>query len=135
MRVLRDPADVHALEPGEIRQLIERRIADLTGSGEYQLDELAFFVVVEPGDAIAAVDAAVGFPVLHNRLSGARFDEPSFHPSHEFIEEHSACLEMVFVLSDDGYGVEVFVPKGEGIDADLLTMCFRFAIPAEEHEP
>ena len=30
MRVLRDPADVQALEPGEIRQLSERRITDLT---------------------------------------------------------------------------------------------------------
>ena len=37
---------------------------------------------------------------------------------------------MVFIISDDGYGIEVWIPKTEGIDPDLLAMCKAFAVPA-----
>jgi hypothetical protein len=34
---------------------------------------------------------------------------------------------MVFVLDDSGIGIEVFAPKVEGINADLIAMCRRYA--------
>jgi hypothetical protein len=34
---------------------------------------------------------------------------------------------MVFILSDDGFGVEIFVDM-DGIDPDLLAMCQRYAV-------
>ena len=37
---------------------------------------------------------------------------------------------MVFILNDDGFGIEIFIPKTKGIDADLLAMCAMYAEPA-----
>ena len=48
------------------------------------------------------------------------------------IEEHRSCYELVFIFSDDGYGIEIFVPKVDGIDPDLLAMCRQFAVPARD---
>ena len=46
------------------------------------------------------------------------------------MEDHSHCYEMMFLFSDDGAGVNFFIPKFPGIDADLLTFCKTFAEPA-----
>jgi hypothetical protein len=130
MRVIRDADSVAQVSDPDVRQLIQRRIRDLTESGDYELADLAFFIVVEPGDPLSALDAQLGFPVLCNRWDGTRYDEPAFTRSWEILEESAGCFEIVFVLSDDGFGVEIFVPKCEGIDPDLLAMCARFAVPA-----
>jgi hypothetical protein len=52
-------------------------------------------------------------------------------PLWEFIEEHPTCYEFVIVMSDSGFGAEVFIPK-TGIDADLLALCQLHATPAQE---
>lgn len=124
MRILRDLADIQTLDSGEIRRLIEARIADLTESGEYRLEELVYFVVVEPGDTTAALEAHLGRTVLITNATGV-------YPSWEVLEEHPSCYEMVIVLNDEGAGVEVFIPK-EGTDDNLLRMCRRYAVPARE---
>jgi len=51
-------------------------------------------------------------------------------PACEVIEDHGHCHEMVFVLSDEGTGVILFVPKQPGIDPELLSMCAAFAVPS-----
>jgi hypothetical protein len=57
----------------------------------------------------------------------SRFGHPDFTPSCETPEEHPGCYEMVFILNDDGFGIEIFIPKTGGIDADLLAMCAEYA--------
>ncbi len=37
---------------------------------------------------------------------------------------------MVFVLGDDGFGIDLFVPKLPGIDAQLLAFCETYATAA-----
>ena len=132
MQIIRDPADTSAITDPVLRQLIEKTIRDLSEDDPYDPDELGYFLIVEEGDTLEKIDAQLGFPILSNRYSGARFDEPGFAPSFELVEEHAGYFEMVFVISDDGYGVEVFVPKTVGIDPDLLAMCQRYAVPAQE---
>ena len=87
-------------------------------------------IVVEPGDTVAALEEECGCPILRNLFDEVRFGEPGYAPSFEHLEDHGQCYEMVFILSDDGSGVSVFVPKVKGIDAELLKLCAAYAAPA-----
>lgn len=124
MHVIRTESDLLALEDPNLLALIRRRIAD---TAEYvdHFSELVFFVIVEPGDN-TAVDASLGFSLLVNRFDGIAFGEPGFTPSWDVLEEHAAYYELVYVLSDDGQGVTVFVTRAEGVSAELLAMCREF---------
>jgi hypothetical protein len=133
MQVIRDPASTAEIANPEIRRLVEQRIYDLgkpDGNEEpFDLAELGYFVIVEALDRIDTIDTQLGFPILTNRWSGVRFGQPGFYPSFEFVEEFSGCFEMVFIISDDGFGIEVFIPKIAGIASELLELCQRYATP------
>ena len=126
MHVIRKESDLENVADAELVSLIHRRIEETV---EYvdRFAELVFFVVVQTGDDIGAVDAALGFAVMANRFDGIAFGEPGFTPSWDALEEHAACFELVYVLSDDGCGITVFVTKAEGVPAELLAMCRQFA--------
>ena len=125
--VVRNLSHIHQIGNTEIRELVRQRIDDLGA-----LDELGYFLAVESSDTSEALSAQLGFDLLRNRFTGARYGQPEFTPSFEFVEEFPSCYDMVFVLSDDGFGVEQFFPKGEGIDAELIAMCRMFAFRTEE---
>ncbi len=127
MHVIRTDSDFIHLEDPELRSLIGHRIAD---TAEYvdHWSELVFFVVVEPGDAVTDIDEALGFPILVNRFDGIPFGRAGFTPSWDVLAEHAAWFELVYVLSDDGNGVTVFVSKSEGTAVALLAMCRTYAV-------
>jgi hypothetical protein len=109
MQIIRDPATTVA-DP-ELRTLVSRVFACVSDCPEI----LGFILVVEPGDTLAALETQLGFSVIEGR--------------QEFIQEHDHWFELVYVTGQDGYGIEVFLPKSEGIDPDLLLMCQRYASP------
>ena len=131
MQVLRDQASISTIDDPELRTLIEKRVQTLAEFDDYELHELVNFLVVEPGDALQALDLQLGFPILENRFDGSRFGDPGFTPSFDLLEEHAGCYEIVFVVSDDGFGIEVFVAKDPGVPSELLAMCAAYATPAE----
>jgi hypothetical protein len=134
--VLRDRASAVRLGDPALRRLILRRFDTLTEENpDYALDQLARFVVVEPGDRPEALAGELGFHPLEARWDGSRFGTPGFSPPFELAEEHAAWYELVFVLSDDGFGLEVFVPKAPGVDPELLALCAAYAVPAAEGPP
>jgi hypothetical protein len=128
MQIIRNPAD--AIADPELRHLIEKTIAALSPDGTYDSDVLGYFLIVQPGDSIATINAQIGFDILANKWTGIRFDQPGYTPLFEVLEEHTGYFELVFLIDDSGYGIEVFIPKTAGIDADLLAMCARHVIPA-----
>jgi len=128
MQVIRDPASTAQIANPEIRRLVEQRIYDL-GKEPFDLATLGYFLVIEPGDTLNTINTQLGFPILTNRWTGLHFGQPDFVPSFEFVEEFSGCFEIVFVISDDGFGIEVFVPKTAGIASELLELCQRYATP------
>lgn len=132
MLLIKEAVGVARIESPEIRALIEDRITTLSEEEPYDSGTHGYFVMWEEGDSIEGLDQALGFPVLSNRYSGLRFGESGFSPSFELVEEHLTCFEMVFVLSDDGYGVVVFIPKTANADPSLLAMCRQYAIPVQE---
>lgn len=98
---------------------------DQLGS-EFDLSEMARFVVVEPGDTIPELEAELGFSPFVNAVDGKRFGRPGFEPSWEWILDHGFCFEVVFVFSDSGFGEVLIVAKGEGQIPDLLALFETF---------
>jgi hypothetical protein len=129
VNVVRDLSTIDQISNLQIRELVQQRINDLGGEA-FDSSELGYFLVVESSDTIEAIQKQVGFNILQNRFTGIRFDATGFTPSFEFIEEFPACFDMVFVLDDTGIGIELFVPKEEGIDSDLTAMCRMYAYTA-----
>jgi len=60
------------------------------------------------------------------------YPDAEFTPATEVIEDHGSCYELVFVFTDEGSGLELFVSKTEGMDPELLAMCAAHAVPAVE---
>ena len=134
MHVVEDLQSTHPISNPAIRELVQQRINDLGGES-FDSNELGYFLVVESSDTLEALSAKLGFDMLRNRFTGIRFNATGFTPSFEFIEEFPACYDMVFVLDDSGIGIELFVPKEEGIDTDLIAMCRMYAYKAPPEDP
>ncbi len=117
-----DLAGTTQIDNPAIRQLVEQRINDLGGDA-FDAKALGYFLVIESGDTLDDIACQLGFSILANRFTGIAYDQPGFTPSFEFVEEFATCYDMVFIISDDGFGIEVFVPKAEGVPPDLRIMC------------
>jgi hypothetical protein len=127
MQVISEPADTIAIADPELRHLIEKTIRDLSPDGPYDPDELGYFLIVQLGDSLDAINEQIGFDIMVNRWTGIRFGDACFAPSFELVDEFPGWFEMVFILSDDGFGIEVFIPKSIDIP-NLLAMCQRYAV-------
>jgi hypothetical protein len=129
MHILKEPCEVSTFietypDPA-ITTLIQQRLSDLLQDDDspmeqLTMEELVFFVVPDPGETIPQLVEALG--TYLQTVDGS--------PLWEFIEEHPTCYEFVIVMSDDGFGAEVFIPKA-GIDADLLALCQLHAVPVK----
>jgi hypothetical protein len=128
MQIIRDLPSTQQISDSAIRKLVQHRIDEL-GGDKFNTTELGYFLIIEPGDSLDSISTQIGFNILANRFTGIRYDEVGFTPSFEFIEEFSACYELVFILDDSGYGIDIFISKGTGVDPDLLVMCQRYATP------
>jgi hypothetical protein len=134
MRVITDRAAAEALADSTLRSLVIQRLDALDAEGD-DVSALATFIVIEPGDDLAATEQQMGFQLLTNRWTGQRYGEPGFTPAFEFAEDHGGWYELVFVFTDEGGGAEVFISKAPGVDPQLLAMCAAYALPAAEHDP
>ena len=130
MLVLRDPSVASDITDNDIRELVEQRFEDICDGEEYEADLHGFMIVVEPGDGVDVLEAESGCPILCSYIGTARYGDPEFKPVFECLEEHDTCYEMVFVPGDGDFGIVIFIPKQEGIDPDLLTLCAEYAEPA-----
>ena len=131
MHEILDLPSTQQISDPAIRKLVQHRIDEL-GGDKFNTTELGYFLVIEPGDRLDTINRQIGFNILANRFTGIRWDQPGFTPSFEFIEEFSACYEFVIILDDSGYGIDIFISKGMGVDPDLLTMCQRYATPGTD---
>ena len=135
MLVLRGPTAVSSICDPDVRSLVEKRFTEILAGEPYDYDTHGYSIVVEPGDTVEALENETGYPILGSLFDDSRFGDPDYSPCFEALEEHPGCFEIVFILSDDGFGFTVFVPKADGIDAVLLSMCARYAIPASALTP
>lgn len=127
---VRDPAHIERVPDPDIRTVIAQRFEALSEYGPYDPEELGYFVLMEEGDSIDVLTAQIGFSVLENPFSDRHFGDPDFAPCAEVIEERPSYFDLVYVIGDAGFGVNLFVPKLPGIPDELLALCRTFAIPA-----
>lgn len=114
----------------EFRQHILEIISKITDVATYDLSVYGQFAIVEAGDSIAEIEAATTCQVMHDRFNNSQYGDDAFQPSFEWLVEYPNFYEAVFVLSDDGFGVDLIIPKAIGIDDELLAMCAEYAVPA-----
>ena len=133
MLILRDAAAVSTITDPAVRALISLRFRQLTSPDGLAAPD-AEMIVVEIGDAVSEIEAAIGLPILHGLFDDLPFGHPDFTPCFDILEEHihgnTRIYEMVCISNDDGAATAIFVADTEGIDADLLAMCRSFATPA-----
>lgn len=94
----------------ELRRLIGERTEELSEFAEFDAPSFIKMIVLEPGDAPRLLDDALGFSF--------------FQRNCDAIENHGEWLELTLVLSDDGAGVILFIPKNSRTDQSILNYCF-----------
>jgi hypothetical protein len=114
----------------DVRQFILETISKITYGSTYDPSIYGQFALVEPSDSIPEIEAATGCQLMHDQFNGSRYGDAEFKPSFEWLVEHPSFYEAVFIFSDDGFGVDLLIPKAPGIDAELLSMCEKYAVPA-----
>jgi hypothetical protein len=130
MLVLREPRFASRIADPGIRALVELRFAQIGRDEPFDADQHGYMIVVEPGDTVQELEQESSCCIGHDLFDDIPFGHPDFTPSFEILEEHHGCFEMLFITNDDGFGITFFIPKTEGIDADLLAMCAEYATAA-----
>lgn len=98
----------------DLKCLLQTRRDQLMEYGD--LSELGEFLIIQPGDTMASIDHAIGWPIL---MDGT--------PTFEWVLRHGTVWEMPFVLSDTGAGHVLIVPDAKGIYPALLDLCRTYA--------
>lgn len=118
MHIVRDLQSANQISNPAIRELVQQRIQDLSEQG-FELADVGHFAVIDASDTVATIEQHLGVPI----------------GSYELIEAFPSCFDFIYLLDHSaGTGVEVFVPKEEGIDTDLLAMCRMYACAAPPEE-
>ena len=105
-----------------LKQLLLKRLDMLSEFSDFDLSELAHFVIVEPGDKLATIEAELSFSPFVNFVDGARYPDPAFTPSWEWLIDHGLWIETVFTRSDAGVGINLLVPNRPDVDSMLLAL-------------
>ncbi|QIG53787.1 hypothetical protein G6N82_06120 [Altererythrobacter sp. BO-6] len=81
---------------------------------DYTFEELALLVIVEPRDHLEDLNPASGVRLVR---------DGTFAFEVEIANRYCDWLELLFVISDDGFGVVLFVPITGDIDPAILAAC------------
>jgi len=109
-----------------VRAVVRQHINSLNAQG-FDPGEIMSVYVIESADAFDSIQGVLGFSLLTNRHTGVRFDSEGVAPYWEQFIEHDGWFELVCVLSDDGVGCVVLIPRNAQ-DTNLLSMCQQYAI-------
>ena len=133
MITIYDSADMAQILSGpidpDLKAILLERLELLAEFSEWDLADLAHFIIVEPGDSIEAIERELGVNPLVNIVDDARFPQPSFEPSFEFCIARRGYFDLTFALCDSGLGLCLLVPYREGVVPQLLEMCRVYATP------
>lgn len=106
----------------DLKRLLALRRDQLLACDGYDLGELVHLIVAEPFDTLAAIEGAAGVPLATNLVDGSKFGEPGFTANFEYVARHGEWFEAVMILSDDGFGIVLFVPDRSDIDPTVLGL-------------
>ena len=119
-------AFAHALDSPldpELKHCLQDHWDRLAEWQDYELSELAIFVVVQAGDTLEQAQAIIGQTLVQ---------DGSFSLLPELIDRRGGWIEVTFILSDDGFGLVLQVADSHGADECLLAAC-RKALPGSDN--
>ncbi|WP_144096735.1 hypothetical protein [Croceicoccus sediminis] len=113
------------LEP-ELHKILAEHQERLAGYYGFSFEELAEFLIIGRGDTLADCEHTYGRQLIEN----GTFVMPT-----ELSFRHSIWIEVIFILSDDGFGLVLLVETGEGTDPSLLSACTQALVERENFDP
>ena len=99
------------LDP-ELKHCLQAHWDRLSEWQDYELNELAVFLIVQSGDTLEQAEAIFGQALVQNG---------SFSLLPELIDRHGGWIEATFILSDDGFGLVLLVEQGPAADPRLMA--------------
>ena len=111
-----------ALGDDQVKELLALRRDQLLSNYAGDLGEIAHFIVVEPGDTLAAIEHAAAVPFATNLSDGTRLGDADFTDNFEHATDHGGWFEAVMVLNDDGFALVLFIPDLPTVDPALLAI-------------
>jgi hypothetical protein len=108
-----------------LQALVMERLEPETWNSSEDLASLLHILVMDREDTPQDLEHHLGFSILTNRWNGLESDHPDFTPSWDIVEVHEHWYVLTFIISDDGFGIVVFVPRG--IPHALAALCDRYA--------
>ena len=130
MLFIRGPDQTSHISDPDLRNLVALRFLEIVDGDIYDPDIHGEMIVVESGDDGDSLEKHTGCSIFTNPYDGSQYGDEDFVPLTEWITEHPSCFEMLFLFSDDGAGVNIFIPKSPGIDGKIASFCQQFAEPA-----
>ena len=97
-----------------LKQRLQSHWERLSEWEDYELSELAVFLIAQKGDTLENAEAAFGEPLIRD----SKF---CFLP--EVVEQHGGWYEVTFILSDDGFGLVLLAQVDPNTDGRLLAAC------------
>lgn len=128
IRTLEEMADASAvLQDSEVQVLLKAQVERLAEHADFDLSELAMFAIIQPHDTLESIEETLNWSLLD--------EAGSFITPVELIARQGGWYEVTFILSDDGYGMILYVPIDTTTEPRSLTACERaFAEFAHDSE-
>jgi hypothetical protein len=92
----------------ELHQLIRDQLKTLADFDDVPLGDLVTILIIEAGDPASTLNSSLGRNLIDLSI--------------ETCLNHSEWFELVIIVSDDGFGYVVFIPKNIA-DQSLLNFC------------
>ena len=133
MIIIYDSADMQRVLSGpidpDLKAILLGRLELLADFSDWDLADLAHFLVCQPGDSIDAIENELGISPFINLVDGARYPDPAFDPSWEFCIARKGYFDLTFCRSDAGLANCLLVPDRDDIEPTLLELCRLYATP------
>lgn len=122
MLVIRTAEDLARALALSLEPVVKERLAahrdHLLDYPDYAFEELGLFIIVQPDDHLDDLNGVTSAALTAGAL---------FAVEPERVARHDDWLEVLFIVSDDGFGVVLFVPLKEELDSTLLDACQKLA--------
>ena len=133
MITIYDSADMQRVLSGpidpDLKAILLGRLELLAEFSEWDLADLAHFLVCQPGDSIDAIENELGISPFVNLVDGARYPDAAFVPSFEFCIARKGYFDLTFCRNDAGLANCLLVPDQDGVEPVLLELCREYATP------
>jgi hypothetical protein len=114
MQVIRSTLEAEGIADIAIHRLILERIQGIADDIPFDSHVHGFFVIVEAGDTLEAINANLGFDLLTRQV--------------EIAQDCGTCWDLLLIMDDSGFGIELFLHKVDGMSVELLEFCRRYAV-------